>query len=117
MFCRNRNQVLCIDIDKQKIDNLNLGIIPIFEPGIEKLIKNNKNAGRLHFKTKLPKDIPENAIIIIAVGTPPGENGEADLSYVFSVAQEISKRITKYAVIVNKSTVPVGTGKVKQGIY
>lgn len=110
-FAETGNQVNCIDIDKNKIDKLNAGIIPIYEPGLEELIKNNVIADRLKFSTHIPTKIPLNSILIIAVGTPPDKNGEADLSYVYNAAREIGDRLNNYALIVNKSTIPVGTGE------
>ena len=109
-FAETGNHVECIDIDRDKIENLNAGIIPIYEPGLESLVNKNVQANRLNFATELPQEIPENSILLIAVGTPPTENGEADLSYVFNAAKSIGSRIKNYVVIVDKSTVPVGTG-------
>jgi UDPglucose 6-dehydrogenase len=103
------NRVTCVDIDDQKIQNLNKGIIPIFEPGLEKLIKRNVVEGRLLFSTDVKSTIKESDICFIAVGTPPGEDGSADLQYVLSVAKTIGSVIDKYTVVVDKSTVPVGT--------
>lgn len=104
-------EVICVDIDKNKIDNLNIGIIPIFEPGLEELVKKNKDKGRLSFSSSLKESIKEATVVFIAVGTPPGEDGSADLKYVLAVANEIGQNIEQYTVIVTKSTVPVGTGK------
>ncbi len=104
--------VTCVDKDKEKIGKLKKGIIPIFEPGLDELVKKNISEKRLYFNTDLEKSLKEADIIFIAVGTPSRRgDGHADLSYVFSVAKEIGKRLNKYAVIVNKSTVPIGTGK------
>jgi len=104
--------VTCIDKDKDKIANLKKGIVPIFEPGLDELVKKNINEKRLYFDTDLTKSISKADIIFIAVGTPSRKgDGHADLSFVFSAAKEIGKKLNKYAVIVNKSTVPIGTGK------
>lgn len=105
------NDVICVDIDEDKINNLNKGIIPIYEPGLEELITRNVKSDRLKFTTNSKKTIETSDIIYIAVGTPPDQNGKADLKYVFEVATEIGQNLNKYKVIVNKSTVPVGTGK------
>lgn len=105
------NNVTCIDVDKEKIDNLiNHGKIPIYEPGLEDLVKTNIDAKRLKFNLTIPDDIEENSIIFIAVGTPSDEQGNADLKFVNQVAIEIGQKINNYCVVVDKSTVPVGTG-------
>lgn len=103
--------VICVDIDRNKIDNLNKGIIPIYEPGLETLVKKNKDKGRLNFSTSLKESIKGSTAVFIAVGTPPGEDGSADLKYVLGVASEIGECIDQYTVIVTKSTVPVGTAE------
>ena len=104
--------VICVDNNKKKIKDLNDGIIPIFEPGLDTLVEKNFKQGRLSFSTDLKHSINNSDAIFIAVGTPSRESdGHADLSYVYDVAQEIAKNLKKYAVIVNKSTVPVGTGR------
>ena len=104
--------VTCVDKDKNKIDNLKKGIIPIFEPGLDELVKKNISSKRLFFETNLKKSIDGSDAIFIAVGTPSREtDGHADLSYVFEVAEEIAECLGHYSVIVNKSTVPIGTGK------
>ena len=112
-------EVACIDKDKLKIKRLKKGSIPIFEPGLEDLVKKNSKNGRLKFDTNLSKHINESKAIFIAVGTPSRRgDGHADLRYVFDVAEEISASLKNYAVIVNKSTVPVGTAeKVEKIIY
>jgi len=104
--------VTCVDTDKSKIDNLKKGIIPIFEPGLDELVKKNISSKRLFFETSLKKSIDGSDAIFIAVGTPSREtDGHADLSYVYEVAEEIAECLGHYSVIVNKSTVPIGTGK------
>ncbi len=109
--------VTCVDIDKQKIDNLNKGIIPIFEPGLEEIVERNIKKGRLHFTTDLASSLPECEVLFIAVGTPPDEDGSADLQYVLSVASETGKNMNDYLLVVTKSTVPVGTAsKVKNAL-
>ena len=106
--------VTCIDVDERKIDALNNGIIPIYEPGLETLVHKNMKSGRLSFSTRLEDVIDDVNIIFSAVGTPPDEDGSADLSYVLDVARTIGQRMNHYLVVVTKSTVPVGTAaKVK----
>lgn len=107
--------VTCVDIDRQKIENLNKGIIPIYEPGLEELVKRNMEAGRLRFTTDLSSCIDDVELVFSAVGTPPDDDGSADLKYVFDVARQFGSLIKKYTILVTKSTVPVGTAlKVKQ---
>jgi UDPglucose 6-dehydrogenase len=101
--------VFCIDTNKEKIDNLNRGIIPIYEPGLEDLVHRNVRAGRLHFSTDLTENLQDVEMLFIAVGTPPGEDGSADLSYVIDVAKKIGQNLEKYLLVVTKSTVPVGS--------
>lgn len=109
--------VTCVDVDKSKIDNLKKGIIPIYEPGLEEMVKKNVKAGRLKFENDLTRVLDEVDVVFSAVGTPPDEDGSADLKYVLAVARTIGQNITKYTVIVTKSTVPVGTAaKVKATI-
>ena len=110
-FAELGNDVICVDIDQDKINKLNQNIIPIYEPGLEELAIRNKKEGRLTFTTDLKNAIKESGIIFICVGTPPKENGEADLSYVDSVARTIAEVMDSYKVIVEKSTVTVQTGE------
>ena len=116
-FAESGNDVTCVDIDAKKIDRLNNGDVPIYEPGLEELIKRNKEDGRLKFTTDLSAAVKESLICFIAVGTPPGEDGSADLKYVLEVARGIGRAMDGYRVIVDKSTVPVGTAdKVKAAV-
>ncbi len=109
--------VYCIDINEQKIENLNKGILPIYEPGLDQLVERNVEKGRLFFTTRMQEVIQDSDVIFIAVGTPPGEDGSADLQYVVSVARNIGKYLQDYTVVVTKSTVPVGTArKVKAAV-
>lgn len=109
--------VTCVDIDETKIEKLNNGIIPIYEPGLEDIYKKNVEKGRLEFTTNLGASVKDADAVFIAVGTPPDEDGSADLKYVLGVAREIGKNMDHYLVVVTKSTVPVGTSeKVKQAI-
>jgi UDPglucose 6-dehydrogenase len=103
--------VTCVDIDERKIDNLKKGIIPIYEPGLEPLVKRNMDKGRLHFSTKLSESLEDTEIVFSAVGTPPDEDGSADLKYVLDVAREVGKHAKDYILMVTKSTVPVGTAE------
>ncbi len=109
--------VSCIDIDKQKIDNLNKGIIPIYEPDLDTLVHKNVKAGRLHFYTDIAASMHHTDVVFSAVGTPPDENGSADLKYVLDVAATVGRLMQQYVLFVTKSTVPVGTAeKVRQTI-
>ena len=110
------HRVRCVDIDKQKIDLLNNGGIPIYEPGLKTLISRNINANRLTFTVDVEEAIKWAEIIFIAVGTPQGENGDVDISAVIAVAEDIGKNLNNYKVICTKSTVPIGTGKMIQKI-
>ncbi len=111
------NDVVCIDVDHEKIDNLKKGIIPIYEPGLETLVKDNQQAGRIKFTTNIQDAVAHGIFQFIAVGTPPDEDGAADLQYVLAVAQSIAENMDSYRIIVDKSTVPVGTAdKVKEVI-
>ncbi|QNP40835.1 UDP-glucose dehydrogenase family protein [Lysobacter solisilvae (ex Woo and Kim 2020)] len=103
------HDVVCVDIDAAKVDGLNNGVIPIYEPGLEPMVKANHAAGRLHFTTDAATAIQHGNTIFIAVGTPPDEDGSADLKYVLAVARTIGQNLSRPAVIVDKSTVPVGT--------
>jgi UDPglucose 6-dehydrogenase len=110
-FAETGNQVTCIDIDKTKVDKLSSGQITIYEPGLEKLFIRNQKEGRLTFTTNLAEGIKDAVIIFLALPTPPGEDGSADLKYVLGVARDLGKILTGYAVLVDKSTVPVGTAE------
>ncbi len=103
--------VVCIDIDQKKIDLLKQGVLPIYEPGLDEMVKRNFDKGRLSFSTQLSEGIQDCEVVFIAVGTPPDEDGSADLKYVLGVASEIGKHMQDYVVVVTKSTVPVGTAK------
>lgn len=116
-FAETGITVTCVDTDQDKITKLNNGIVPIYEPGLEQLIMRNKDKGRLFFTSSLKDSLTDAETVFIAVGTPPDKDGRADLKYVFGVAREIGQCIDHYMVIVNKSTVPVGTAqKVKKVI-
>ena len=109
--------VTCVDVDTSKIEKLKQGIIPIYEPGLEDMVHKNVEAGRLHFVTDLASVLDEVDVVFSAVGTPPDEDGSADLKYVLEVARTIGRNMNKYLVVVTKSTVPVGTAqKVKTTI-
>jgi UDPglucose 6-dehydrogenase len=109
------NTVYCVDIDKNKIENLKKCIIPIYEPGLEDMVKDNYKSGRLKFTYDIQEAITNSALCFIAVGTPMGDDGNADLQYVFDVAENIGKMMQHHMYVVNKSTVPVGTaGKVRE---
>ncbi|MBP9017226.1 UDP-glucose/GDP-mannose dehydrogenase family protein [Porphyromonadaceae sp. NP-X] len=103
--------VTCVDIDEQKIEKLKNGVIPIYEPGLEDMVLHNVKAGRLHFSTRLTDVLDNVQVIFSAVGTPPGEDGSADLRYVLDVARTIGQNMNQYVLLVTKSTVPVGTAK------
>ena len=106
------NHVLCVDVDETKIENLKCGIIPIYEPGLDEIVKRNLAAGTLEFTTEAAAGVAHGLFQFIAVGTPPDEDGSADLQHVKAVARTIGQHITDYRIIVNKSTVPVGTADV-----
>ncbi|HQY11376.1 MAG TPA: UDP-glucose/GDP-mannose dehydrogenase family protein [Ferruginibacter sp.] len=110
-FAETGNSVTCVDIDKAKIEKLSGGELTIYEPGLEKLFIRNQKEGRLHFTTSLKEGIAGAQIIFLALPTPPGEDGSADLKYILGVAGDLGKLITEYVVIVDKSTVPVGTAE------
>jgi len=103
------NHVVCVDIDAGKIERLNRGEVPIHEPGLEALIKRNAEAGRIEFTTDAAKGVEHGLFQLIAVGTPPGEDGSADLRYVLAVARTIATHVNRYSIVITKSTVPVGT--------
>jgi len=103
------NEVLCLDISAEKIRLLNAGNIPIYEPGLADMVAHNRSAGRLHFTTEIASAVAFGSILFIAVGTPPDEDGSADLQYVLAAARSIGKHMSDYKVVVDKSTVPVGT--------
>ena len=116
-FAETGVNVTCVDVNAEKIEDLQKGIIPIYEPGLEDMVQRNVNAGRLHFTTALENCLDNVDIVFSAVGTPPDEDGSADLSYVLAVAKTIGANMKKYTLVVTKSTVPVGTAhKVKDTI-
>jgi len=116
-FAERGNIVTCVDIDEHKINQLKQGKTPIYEPGLDELIKNNASEERIFFTTSLADAMQTAELVFIAVGTPPGEDGSADLQYVLAVAKEIGQHLSKYCIVVDKSTVPVGTAdKVKTAI-
>ncbi|MCD6597627.1 MAG: UDP-glucose/GDP-mannose dehydrogenase family protein [Bacteroidales bacterium] len=116
-FSETGVEVTCVDIDQKKIDNLKKGIIPIYEPGLEPLLHRNVEMNRLSFSTNIKDSLEETDVVFIAVGTPPGEDGSADLQHVIAVAREIGRHMTEYLLIATKSTVPVGTAeKVKAAV-
>ncbi|MFN7221828.1 MAG: UDP-glucose dehydrogenase family protein, partial [Burkholderiales bacterium] len=111
------NQVLCLDVDPRKIDILKSGGIPIYEPGLKEIVANNVAAGRLRFTTDIQEAVAFGDIQMIAVGTPPGEDGSADLQYVVAAARNVGKYMTSPKIVLDKSTVPVGTAdKVREAI-
>ncbi len=116
VFADLGNEVLCIDSDRKKIDGLRRGKMPIYEPGLEEMVMHNQTDGRLTFSTSIREGVRRSEVVFIAVGTPPKANGETDLSQVRAVAQEIAQHLTSYKIIVNKSTVPVGTGDLVRSI-
>src|SRR5688572_29345733 len=110
-FAETGNEVICVDIDKSKVEKLSNGQITIYEPGLEKLFLRNLKEERLHFTTNLEEGIKDAVIIFLALPTPPGEDGSADLKYVLGCTEDIGKLLKDYKVIVDKSTVPVGTAE------
>ncbi|WP_075559853.1 UDP-glucose dehydrogenase family protein [Parabacteroides timonensis] len=116
-FAEMGTEVFCVDVNTEKIENLKKGIIPIYEPGLEEMVHRNQQAGRLHFTTDLTECLDEVEVLFSAVGTPPDEDGSADLKYVLEVARTVGRNIKKHILVVTKSTVPVGTAKkVRQAI-
>ncbi|MFH1429732.1 MAG: UDP-glucose/GDP-mannose dehydrogenase family protein [Candidatus Margulisiibacteriota bacterium] len=111
-FADMGNHVICVDKDEKKLDKLKAGIIPIYEPGLENIVSKNSAEGRLSFSSDLDSAVKDSLVCFIAVGTPPGEDGSADLKHVIEVAKSIGQAMNEYKVIVNKSTVPVGTADV-----
>lgn len=110
-FAEMGTEVFCVDVNTEKIENLKKGIIPIYEPGLEDLVHRNQQAGRLHFTTDLTECLDDVEVLFSAVGTPPDEDGSADLKYVLEVARTVGRHIKKHILVVTKSTVPVGTAK------
>ena len=116
-FAQMGNSVICVDIDEKKIENLKKGIIPIYEPGLEEIVKNNFKIGTLEFTTDIKVALDRSDIVFIAVGTPQGEDGSADLQCVLAVAKDIGKFMSHPLIVADKSTVPVGTAdKVRETI-
>jgi UDPglucose 6-dehydrogenase len=110
-FAETGIDVTCIDIDEKKIENLKKGIVPIYEPGLESMVVRNVDKNRLHFSTSIKDNLKDCEVVFSAVGTPPDEDGSADLQYVIAVAREIGRNMNEYLVVVTKSTVPIGTAK------
>ncbi|MBA2737106.1 MAG: UDP-glucose/GDP-mannose dehydrogenase family protein, partial [Pyrinomonadaceae bacterium] len=104
-------EVTCVDIDKTKIENLQKGIIPIYEPGLDNIVEKNSKAGRLHFTTDIKSAVEQALVVFLAVGTPPRADGSPDMSFYQQAAKDIAEAMSGYKVLVTKSTVPVGTGK------
>ena len=111
-FAEMGNKVICVDNDEQKVEHLKEGIIPIYEPGLSEMITNCQKRGNIFFTTSLAEGISDSEIIFIAVGTPMGDDGSADLKYVKEVAKEIGQVMTNPIIVVDKSTVPVGTADI-----
>ena len=110
-LAENGNDVICVDKDEAKMRQLEAGKMPIYEPGLEEMVRRNHAEERLTFTTDLPAAVRASEIVFIAVGTPQGEDGSADLQHVLGVARDIGRAMNKYTVVVDKSTVPVGTAK------
>ena len=110
-FAATGNDVICVDVNQEKIDNLKQGIIPIYEPGLENMVKSASNRGNLNFTTDIKEALEKSDICFIAVGTPMGEDGSADLQYVLQAAKQIGQYMDHEMYVVDKSTVPVGTGE------
>ncbi|MDD2856653.1 MAG: 2-dehydropantoate 2-reductase N-terminal domain-containing protein, partial [Desulfuromonadaceae bacterium] len=108
-FAESGNSVITVDIDKKRIEDLKQGIIPIYEPGLKEMILRNQGEGRLSFTLDMEEAVKASLVCFIAVGTPPGEDGSADLKYVLGVARNIGRAMNGFKIIVDKSTVPVGT--------
>jgi UDPglucose 6-dehydrogenase len=115
-FAEMGHNVICVDVDARKIEGLKAGLVPIYEPGLEAMVERNVRDGRLRFTTLLAEAMQESDIFFIAVGTPPGEDGCADLQYVLAVAREIGQHLARPALLVDKSTVPVGTAEKVQAV-
>ena len=116
-FAESGNDVICVDVNEEKVEGLKKGIIPIYEPGLKELVLRNSGEGRLSFTTDLASAVKESLINVIAVGTPPGEDGSADLQHVIAVARVIGRVMESFKIIVDKSTVPVGTAdKVREAV-
>ncbi len=115
-FAETGNQVTCVDIDKAKVDRMKAGDIPIYEPHLDTLFERNIRQGRLHFTTNLEEGIKDAKIIFLALPTPPGDDGSADLKYILQVAEQLGKILKEYCIVVNKSTVPVGTAEKVQSV-
>ena len=116
-FAENGSTVVCVDKDESKVQTLNAGRMPIYEPGLEEIVKRNRHEERLSFTTDLPAAVGASEVVFIAVGTPQTEDGSADLQHVLAVARDVGRAMNKYTVVVDKSTVPVGTAaKVRQVI-
>ena len=110
-FAEMGSHVTCVDVDVNKIEKLNRGEMPIYEPGLEELVRRNVEFDRLRFTTDLTEVLDDVEVVFSAVGTPPDEDGSADLKYVLAVARQFGQNIKKYTILVTKSTVPVGTAK------
>jgi UDPglucose 6-dehydrogenase len=104
-------EVTCVDVDQKKIEGLNNGVIPIYEPGLDKIVVKNAKAGRLHFTTDIKSAVEQALVVFLAVGTPPMEDGSPDMSYYYGAAKDVANAMNGYKVLVTKSTVPVGTGE------
>src|SRR6476469_4279671 len=116
-LAENGNNVICVDKDASKVTTLNAGKMTIYEPGLEEIVRRNRSEERLSFTTDLVSAVRASEVIFIAVGTPPGEDGSADLRHVLGVARDVGRAMNKYTVVVDKSTVPVGTAaKVREVI-
>src|ERR671938_1252682 len=110
-FAEFGTSVTCVDVDADKIERLKRGEMPIYEPGLDQLVAKNTQAGRLHFTTDIKAAVEQSLVIFLAVGTPPGADGAADLTYIEGAARDVARYMNGYKVVVTKSTVPVGTGE------